>query len=56
MTNLAYERVREGQAMPGLFEVSRCVPIGLAIDELLLIAECSVEGEWEGKVRFLPLR
>jgi hypothetical protein len=42
--------------MPGLFEVSRGVPVGLAIEEILLIAECSLEGEWKGQVRFLPLR
>ncbi|MBW4445455.1 MAG: DUF5615 family PIN-like protein [Spirirestis rafaelensis WJT71-NPBG6] len=56
MTNFAYERIQADQAMPGLFEVSRGVPVGLAIEEILLIAECSLEGEWEGQVRFLPLR
>ena len=25
-------------------------------DDLLLIAECSLPGEWEGQVRYLPLR
>jgi Domain of unknown function (DUF5615) len=45
MTNFAYERVQSGQAMPGLFEVSRRVPVGLAIEEILLIAECSLDGE-----------
>ncbi|MBE9010847.1 DUF5615 family PIN-like protein [Pseudanabaenaceae cyanobacterium LEGE 13415] len=56
MTNFAYERLQAGQRMPGLFEVSRRVPVGLAIEEILLIAECSLEGEWDGQVRFLPLR
>jgi hypothetical protein len=42
--------------MPGVFEVRRSVPIGEAIDELLLLAESSIEGEWEGQVRYLPLR
>ncbi len=42
--------------MPGVFEVSRKVPIGVAIEDILLIAECSVEEEWEGQVRYLPLR
>ncbi|HEY9692712.1 MAG TPA: hypothetical protein V6D15_10925 [Oculatellaceae cyanobacterium] len=45
-----------GLLMPGLFEVSRGVPVGLAIEEILLLDECSLEGEWEGQVRFLPLR
>jgi hypothetical protein len=56
ITRYAYERVQAGQAMPGVFEVSRSVPIGLAIEDLLLIAECSLDGEWEGQVRYLPLR
>lgn len=56
MTNFAYERMQAGLAMPGLFEVNRRVSVGLAIEEILLIAECSMEGEWEGQVRFLPLR
>jgi Domain of unknown function (DUF5615) len=56
ITRYAYERVQEGQPMPGVFEVSRNLPIGGAIDEILLLAECSLEGEWEGQVRYLPLR
>jgi len=32
------------------------VPIATAIEDLLLIAECSLPGEWEGQVRYLPLR
>ena len=42
--------------MPGLFEVSRQVPLGDAIEDLLLMARCSLEGEWEGRVLYLPLR
>ena len=30
--------------------------IPLAIDELFLIAECGRLGEWEGQIRYLPLR
>jgi hypothetical protein len=56
MTTFAYQRIQAELSMPGLFEVSRRVPVGLAIEEIILIAECSIEGEWEGQVRFLPLR
>ena len=56
MTKYAYERVRAGQPMPGVFEVNRAVPIGRAIEDLLLLAGCSREDEWEGQVRYLPLR
>ena len=27
-----------------------------AIEEILLIAECSLPDEWEGQVHYLPLR
>ena len=55
MTRYAYERVQAGKPMPGVFEVNRKIPLGVVIDNLLLIAECSQEGEWEGQVRYLPL-
>jgi len=50
------ERLAAGLPMPGVFELAQDVPIGLAIEEILLLAECSLEGEWEGQIRFLPLR
>ena len=56
ITHYAYERVRASKPMPGVFEVSRVVPIGQAIEDILLLAEYSLEGEWEGQVRYLPLR
>lgn len=56
MRRHAYERVTAGLPMSGLFEVSQELPIGVAIEEILLLAEGSVEGEWEGQVRYLPLR
>jgi hypothetical protein len=56
MTAHAYERVRDGKSMPGVFEVGRNVPTGVAFEDILLLAECSLEGEWEGQVRYLPLR
>ena len=55
ITKYAYNRVRAGQPMPGVFEVNRAVPIGRAIEDILLLAECSLDGEWEGQVRYLPL-
>lgn len=56
ITHHAYERVRAGKSMPGVFEISRAVPIAIAIEDTLLLAECSFEGEWEGQIRYLPLR
>lgn len=56
VTRYAYERVREGKPMPGVFEVGRKVALSLAIKEIELLAEYSLDGEWEGHVRYLPLR
>jgi hypothetical protein len=56
ITAYAYDRVRSGDRMPGVFEVSRDVPILIAVEDILLISECSRPEEWEGQVRYLPLR
>ncbi len=56
VTAFAYERIRQSRPIPGVFEVSRKVPLSLAIEEIHLLAICSVPGGWEGQVRYLPLR
>ena len=56
ITHYAYQRIQANQSMPGVFEVSRDLPIGTVIEDLLLLAESSLEGEWEGQVMYLPLR
>lgn len=55
ITKFAYERVHAGLAMLGVFEISRSMPIDQAIEEILIVAECSIDGEWEGQERYLPL-
>ncbi|MBI5304545.1 MAG: DUF5615 family PIN-like protein [Chloroflexi bacterium] len=55
MTAHAYRRVNDSLPMPGVFAVSQSIPIAQAIADILLLAECSVEGEWENQVRYLPL-
>jgi hypothetical protein len=56
MTRHAYDRVRAGLPMPGVFEVGPHLSIEQAVEEIILLAECSSEGEWENQVRYLPLR
>jgi hypothetical protein len=56
MTRHAYDRVRESKVMPGVFEVGRQLPMAVAIEQIELLAVCSVEGEGVGQVRYLPLR
>jgi hypothetical protein len=50
----AYARVEAGLQMPGVFVVNQSVPVGEAIEAIQLLAECSLNGEWEGQVRHLP--
>jgi hypothetical protein len=56
ITHYAYERVQANLPMPGVFEIRRALLLGDVIEELLLLVDCSFEGEWEGQVRYLPLR
>lgn len=55
MPNFAYERLLQGQPMSGLFVLNDRMPIRQAIDELLLLVECSEHSEWKGIVFYLPI-
>ena len=56
VTSYAYDRVRSGMHMPGVVECGRHVLIGTAIEDILLMAECGLDDEFDGQVRYLPLR
>jgi hypothetical protein len=56
ITAHAYHRVTKGEAMPGVFEVACDAWMRATGDDILLLTECSSPGEWEGQVRYLPLR
>ncbi len=55
MTRHAYERVRAGQVMPGVIVVDDRLPIGRAIDDLLIVAVYSADGELADQVVYVPL-
>ena len=55
MTAHAYARVASGLPMAGVFAVSQLASIHAVIEDLVLLAECSLPGEWEGQVRYVPL-
>jgi hypothetical protein len=55
ITKYAYERVNAGKYMPGVIEISRIVPLGTAIEDILFIAESCEHGELEGQILYLPL-
>ena len=56
MSKHAFDRVNDKLTMSGVIEISQDVPIGEAIEELVLIAECSLENEWQNQVIYLPLK
>jgi hypothetical protein len=56
LIHFANQRLQLKLAMPGMIEITRRVRVRDAIEDLLLIAQCSEPGEWEGQVRFLPLK
>lgn len=49
----AYDRVRGGEPMPGVFVVDDRAAVGPTIDDILLFILCSEEREWEGQVLYL---
>ena len=55
MPDHAADRIRAGLRMCGVVVVPVRISLAQAIGEIELIAMCSLEGEWENKVQFLPL-
>jgi hypothetical protein len=56
MTAAAYARISTGEASPGVIVIPQWLPVGDALEDLLLILECSTPEDWAGQVRFLPLK
>jgi hypothetical protein len=55
MPPFAYDRVASGLPMPGVFLVSDDMPIGQAIDELLIAAHCLSPDECKDIVKYFPM-
>jgi predicted nuclease of predicted toxin-antitoxin system len=55
MPDFAFGRIAAGQPMAGVFILNDRQPVRQAIDELLLIDDCSETEEWSGRVLYLPL-
>ncbi|MDZ7620412.1 MAG: DUF5615 family PIN-like protein [Patescibacteria group bacterium] len=51
----AQARVDAGLPMPGVFAVNDALPIGQAIDELLVAAHCLSPAETKDLVRYFPM-
>lgn len=51
----AYQRLAAGNPLAGVFIVNNRLPLHHAIEEVLLVAACSEQDEWRGRVVYLPL-
>lgn len=57
MRRFALDRVQYGLRMPGLLLVKNPpADMNAVIQDIVLMAQCSWEGEWEGREHYLPLR
>jgi hypothetical protein len=43
-----------GQPMSGVIAVSSRYPIGRAVEDILLLLECTFDEEWTDRVFFVP--
>ena len=50
----AYERIARGQPMSGVVVVDSRYPVGRAIEDILLLLECTFDEEWRDQVFFVP--
>lgn len=55
MSDFAYARVAAGEAMVGVFILGDRFPVGMAIDEILLLYTCMKQEEWKGRAVHVPL-
>ncbi len=55
LSKYAIERLESGQPMAGLFLVGYNASLGTVVEDVVLLAMCSQEGEWQGQIVFLPL-
>ena len=51
MTRHALERIARGAHMPGVVAVHQRLPIGNVLDDLVLVASCSLPGEWVNQIQ-----
>lgn len=55
MTAYAVARIQSQSPMPGVLEVGRGLSIGQAVEQILLLVDCSLDGDWENQIRYLPM-
>jgi predicted nuclease of predicted toxin-antitoxin system len=55
MTKYTYDRIQAGLPMPGVIELRDNLPIGQAIEEIMIVLFASLPGELANKITYLPL-
>jgi predicted nuclease of predicted toxin-antitoxin system len=55
MTHFAYERMRRGEPVSGVVVMDEGIPIGSAIEDILLLVGANTENELRDRVWYLPL-
>ncbi len=55
MSDHAYARAAAADTMAGVFILNDRLPIGRAIEEILLLNECTEQAEWSGRAVHVPL-
>ena len=50
------DRLANGLHFPGVFIVDDQAPIGVCIEDVLLVAECSAPSEWRDQIHYLPFK
>lgn len=54
ITRYAYERMEQNLLMAGVIEIPMGASIGQAIEDILLLLECSTKDEITGQIHYLP--
>lgn len=53
--DFAYDRIMQEKIMPEVLVIHNQMPIRQAIDEILLLVECSQQTEWSDIILYLPM-
>ncbi len=55
LIGFAYKRIEDELPMPGLIEITQGTPIGLAINDLVMLIGSSFPADFENRVWHIPL-
>jgi len=55
LVGFAYDRVARGELMSGVIAVAGQCPVGRAVEDIVLLLECTPEDEWIDRVYFVPI-